>query len=234
MASNPSPKDNFDDDYDDRPMWKRRPITFFGIVLAFAGAAAYVGTRPTPEKVKAPKVEREITISLPPMPPPPPPPPPPPKVEPPKEEEIVKQETPVETPDPPPDAAPDPSPPSSNAPSAPGGILAAGNGRKGTGTIGGGKKRGKFDGFVISTQKALVSALKGNAATKTAALKCEASLWSDSTGRITKAVLKNISGDSKVAQTMDSSILEGFQLPEAPPVGMPMPINMRISIERPN
>ncbi len=232
MANNPTPKDDFEDDYDDRPMWKRRPITFFGILLAFVGAAVYVGTRPTPENVKVAKVEREIPISIS-MPMPPPPPPPPPKIEPPKEEEIVKQETPVETPDTP-DEPPDAAPPSSSAPAAPGGILAGGNGRKGTGTIGGGKKRGKFDGFVLATQKALVGALRQHAATKTAELKCDASLWTDSTGRVTKAVLKIVSGDSKVAQAMDSSILQGFQLPEAPPVGMPMPINMRITIARPN
>ncbi len=226
MAKQNLPEDEFDE-FDERPLYKRNPLAFLAMLGAFGGVAAYLATRPPVEKMRVSKVEHVVSITLPPPPPPLPPPPPPPPVE---VKEVVQEKV-VDEPDTPPDSPADAAP-SNDAPVAPGGVLPGGPRR--VASIGGGHKKGKYDGFVLSTQKALVSAITRNSFTKTAALRCEASLWTDSTGRVTKAVLRNVSGDQNTAQSLDANVLQGLQLPEPPPNGMPMPINMRINIARPN
>ena len=57
-------------------------------------------------------------------------------------------------------------------------------------------------------------------------------IWSDSDGHITRAQLDGTTGNSTVDDALKNQILVGFQLPEAPPVGMPMPIHMRISARK--
>ena len=212
---------------------------FIGIMLAIVllgGIASFMMSGGKKVKSVA-KKDEYITVTPLPKPPPPPPPlkpePPPPPDKPPEPEEMVEQEQ-VPDDEPPPDNSPPDSPPSdlgSNAtgsgPSIGGGT--GGNGRIGTGRKGGGSKWGYYAAKVQTTIK---DALGRNASTRSGSFSLQVRVWADSNGRITRAQLVGSSGNAAVDQSIKNQVLTGLQLPEPPPAGMPMPINMRISARK--
>lgn len=211
---------------------------FIGIMLAIVllgGIASFMMS--DGKKVKSvAKREEIITITLPPPLPPPiiKPEPPPPIEKPPEPEEMVEQEQ-VPDDEPPPEDSPAPeSPPSdfgSNASGSgpPMGGGTGGNGKIGTGRKGGGSKWGYYAAKVQTTIK---DALGRNASTRSASFSLQVRVWADSNGRITRAQLVGTSGNPAVDQSIRNQVLTGLQLPEPPPAGMPMPINMRISARK--
>jgi TonB family protein len=58
-------------------------------------------------------------------------------------------------------------------------------------------------------------------------------VWPDSNGRIIRAQLVGSSGNSAVDQAIKSQVLNGLQLPQAPPADMPTPIVLRITARKP-
>jgi protein TonB len=183
-------------------------------------------------KVPPPHKSEEIVIHLqppPPMPPPPPPPPQPPEqkfVEQPKDlKPLVKND--VKTPDKP----PGPPTPAASGPPSDFGLGGPGGGGGGGDGGGGGSVWGWYAGEV---QTQIADALRKNDKTRDARLRIKVRIWSDSSGRITRAELSGSSGDPSVDEALKNQVLTGLSLPEAPPSDMPMPIVMMINEQRPN
>jgi periplasmic protein TonB len=214
----------------------RVPIIIGAVVLLGGLVVAFL---PKGQTKKKPEVS--MVNIMPPLPPPPPPPPTPPPQEPPPEPdtkppEFQPEEKPVEAkPEPP---APDPAPALGSNIQGDGpnafGLSGGGNGvigGSGKGNGGGGTKWGWYAGKVQTT---VVQGLRSNRRTKSATLNIKVRVWVDSTGRVTRAVLSGSSGDPAVDRAIQNEVLNGLQLPEPPPDGMPMPIVMRITAQRPN
>jgi periplasmic protein TonB len=77
-------------------------------------------------------------------------------------------------------------------------------------------------------------ALRQNPHTRDATFSVKARIWSDLTGRVTRAKLAGTTGDRIVDNAIQNEVLTGLQLKEAPPDGMPMPIVMRLTGRRPD
>jgi TonB family protein len=82
--------------------------------------------------------------------------------------------------------------------------------------------------------KTVSDALGRNPATKYANYSVKVRIWSDSTGRVTKAKLAGSTGDPRIDEAIRKGVFAGLVLPEPPPDGMPMPIVMRIAERRPD
>lgn len=168
-----------------------------------------------------------VQIQLPPAPPPPPPPPPPPEQ---MKEEMIKQEEEKE-------AEPDPTPQESTAIKGPPGggpsLAAARQGNFFKPTGGNGKT--KWGWYAEQLKTRISEVLKNNPRTKKASIRSiDIRIWADpATGKIQRASLVSSTGDS----SLDSAIIEalqGAQLQQPPPDGMPMPITLRVNARRPN
>ena len=218
------------------------PWAVTGVVLLFIAGlwAISKGSGGTKSAVAA---EEVVSIVIPPPPPPPPPPPktepPPPKEEaPPEEEEMLVQEEVMEDELPPDDSPPEP--PSEDLStgitggSGPDMGLSGGNRN---GRIGGGPPRprgSRFGWYAAKVQSTIASALRNNPSTRNASFtSLTVRIWADATGRITRVQLVGTSGDPSVDQAIRNNALAGLQLSQAPPEGMPMPINLRVQARRP-
>lgn len=224
------------------PVKPSRHRLFIGLLLAvvlLGGIISFLTSESKPRR-KAPVQQEVITITLPPPPPPPLPPPPPPLNEPPppEEEEMMEQEA-VEDDEPPPEEAPPEAPPSEDLST---GIAGNGpdmgltRGGSGNGKIGGTGKQGggsRFGWYAAKVQSTIADALRRNSSTRKAVLNLQVRIWADADGRITRAQLVGTSGDPAVDAALKNQILTGLQLPQAPPAGMPMPINLRITARKP-
>ena len=172
-----------------------------------------------------------ITLPPPPLPPPPPPPPPPPT---PKDQEMVQQD-PVTDDEPPPDNSPPEAAPvdlstgiTGNGPDM---GLTRGSGNHNIG--GSGRRNGsKFGWYAAKVQSSITEALRHNPATRNSTMSLQVRIWSDTDGRITRAQLVGTTGNPTIDDTIKNQVLTGFQLPQAPPADMPMPINMRITARK--
>jgi len=84
-------------------------------------------------------------------------------------------------------------------------LASAGNGNGG-GTFGGQPNGGgsKWGAFAGQVQSKVASALRSNSQTKKANLKIQVRIWSDTTGRITRAKLDASTGDSKLDQVIQT------------------------------
>ncbi|MEP6669128.1 MAG: TonB C-terminal domain-containing protein [Chthoniobacter sp.] len=213
----------------------RTKIIIAAVVLLCGGAAYFLSGVKSTTAPKAP--ERMVSIQpLPPLPPPPPPPPPKVQPPPPKEEKMV-QETAAEekkveapkAPEPPKEAL------GTNLKGAGPGMAGLGGSGNGGGTFGGqpGGGGSKWGAFAGQVQSKVASALRSNSKTKKANLKIQVRVWSDTTGRITRAMLDTKTGDSTLDQVIQNEILTNLQLDQPPPAGMPMPIVMRLTARRP-
>jgi len=115
------------------------------------------------------------------------------------------------------------------------GMAGLGGSGNGGGTFGGqpGGGGSKWGAFAGQVQTKVANALRSNSQTKKANLKIQVRIWSDSTGRITRAKLDASTGDSKLDQVIQNDVLTNLQLDQPPPAGMPMPIVMRLTARRP-
>lgn len=215
----------------------RTKIVIAAIVLLGGGALYFLNAGKSTSGPKA--APQMVRISMPP-PLPPPPPPPPPKVvpPPPQQEQKMVQETAAE--EKPKEEAPKPQAPEP-APLGTGikgdgpgmsGLGGSGNG----GGFGGGKGGGggsKWGWYAGQVQARVAEALRRNSHTKTASMKIQVRIWSDTTGRVTRAKLDGTTGDPKLDAAIQNEVLTNLQLSEPPPSGMPMPIVMRLTARRP-
>ncbi|MFN0078600.1 MAG: TonB C-terminal domain-containing protein [Prosthecobacter sp.] len=110
--------------------------------------------------------------------------------------------------------------------------LSIGDSRGGSSLIGdqGGNKEGSLWGWYAGTvQSRIADALRGHPLTRRASFSNIVKIWSDATGRITRVKLSSSTGDQAVDNAIENEVLQGLVLAEAPPAGMPMPINLRLS-----
>ena len=225
---------NFDDDIDERGFLRR-----YGIAMGVAAVIIIVGVTVARQLASShtppPRREQEITmVKL--LPPPllPPPPPPPPEVQ---EQKMIEQ-TPVDPNEQKPDDKPAPPSPSlgtgikGNGPADGFGLSGSG----GNGTLGGsgGHIGSRWGWYAGEVQAAIGDALRKNDHTRNAGFRDEIRVWLDRTGRVTRAQLVSSTGDPAFEQAIKDNALNGLQLPDPPPAGMPMPIVMRVTALRPN
>ncbi len=130
-----------------------------------------------------------------------------------------------------PDKPAGPPGPKASGPPSDFGIGGAGGGDGGGGGGGGGSQWGWYAGEV---QARIVDALRQNDKTKAARIHLKVRIWVSNAGSVTRATLASSSGDASLDEALKNQVLIGLSLPEAPPSGMPMPIVMMISAQRPN
>lgn len=173
--------------------------------------------------------------------PPPAPTPPPPAATPPPAQEVKQEQKMVEqSPVDEHEEKPKDEPPPSAAIST--GIKGDGNadgfgvgGGNGNGMIGGGagRQHSKWGWYAGIVQSGISDVLRRNPKLRSASLNLKVRIWSDTTGRVTRAKISGDSSDPKTEQAIQDALM-GVQLKEAPPVGMPQPIVMRVIAKRPN
>ena len=186
-----------------------------------------------------------VLVNLPPPPPIPPPPRPPSQSPPPPVEGQQKmiEQTPVNETETKPVEASKPESPASDAPAL--GTSIQGNGPPdgfglrggdsfggGTGGKGNTVSRGnssRWGWYASQVQNAISQALQSNTNTRTANFSVDVQIWSDRTGRITRAHLVRSTGDSALDDAITNNVLTGLVLHESPPDGMPMPIVLRLT-----
>lgn len=152
-----------------------------------------------------------------------------------QETEFVPEEAPDSNPEP---AAEDPAPALGTGITGDGPPDGFGLGTKGgggrPGGIGGtGRGGSKYGAYAGKIQRTIVDALKAHRKTRSASVAVKVRVWADATGRITRVALGGTTGDPKLDAALRDEVLTGLQLPEPPPDGMPMPIVMRITGQRP-
>lgn len=222
---------------DDTFIGRHRAKLAIVAVLVIGSAIGYLMTREkTTRPYKAP--ERMVTIQ---MPPPQPPPPPPPKIQPPPPEQKMIEQAPVEEkpPEPKPLDEPPPTLGTNIKGDGPGSIPGLGSSGNGGGTrLGNGSGRrggGRWDAFALGVQSRILDAVSSHPKTRAASVrKLQIRVWADATGRITRVELAGSTGDAAVDAALRGDVLNGLQLKEPPPPGMPSPIVLRISSRRPN
>jgi periplasmic protein TonB len=211
----------------------------YGFALGVAGVLLLVVVIFAAQSIfkKGPKTQRERGFTMVQIPPPPsstPPPTPPPVIEE-KKQEMIEQDAVTEE-----DTKPEP--PQQPAPDLGTGIK--GNGAdafglsgRGNGLIGGkgsGGSRSKWGWYAAEVQRGIAAALQKNRRTRSANLRVTVRVWPDASGRITRAMLGESTGDSALDAAITNEVLTGLQLQEPPPAGMPSPIVLRITARRPN
>lgn len=152
---------------------------------------------------------------------------------------MIKETAAVE--EPPPDEAPssEPAPDVGTDLTGPGGPdgFNIGRSKGGTGRGGaglGGAPRSRWGYYAGQVQKTIADALRQNPKLRRAALSAQVRVWADSNGRITRVTLAKSTGNRELDDVLTSEALRGLQLAEAPPQGMPMPINLKLTARRPN
>ena len=155
---------------------------------------------------------------------------------------MEKETAPVEEPKPAEKIAP-PKAPDAPAPLGTGlkgdgpGLSGLGNGPGlGGGTLGGGngnKGGSRFGWYAGQVQAKIGEALRQNPKTRGSSLRIEVRIWPDTTGRITRAQLVGSTGDAALDSAIQNGVLNGLQLSEPPPAGMRLPINLRLTAQRP-
>ncbi len=227
------------DQNDDRGFFEKYGIAVvLGVVLLLivgvgVGVYWFAGKIPPPHKPD------EIMVRLLPAStalPPPPPPPPPPKIPPPPPSKRWWS-SPKSL-----NRSPSPKPKSTSRRDLPArrpaGLhrmmaSAAGGGGDGGDIGGGGGNGSKFGWYAAEVQARIADALRQNSKTRGANLRLKVRIWSDSSGRITRAELSGSSGDPAVDAAIKNEVLVGLKLQEPPPQDMPMPIVMMIREQRP-
>ena len=151
------------------------------------------------------------------------------------------EQTPVEN-EPKPEPTPDEPPPADVAT----GIVGNGppdgfglSGRSGSGLPGGtgsnrSAQRSRWGWYATQVQSRVQQAIVGNRATGYSNLRADVKIWTDSSGRITRATIASSTGNPTLDAALRDQVLTGLQLSEPPPEGMPMPITLRVNARRPN
>ena len=223
---------------DEDPEEKRGPWKW--VAIGLAGLAVVVTAVVVLMPSKAPQRHAVTMTTKITLPPPPPPPPPPPK--PPEPQKV--ENTPPKMTDPTPSPAPaKPSPPKAN-PAPPGQPLtgeagaganpyglAVGNG--GGNTIGGGGGEGGggngFGAFAGKLTGSIQSALQRNERTRFLKGRLELRLWLNEGGQITRAQVKNSSGDAGVDEAI-RQVINGLFAGDRAPSSMPQPVTVLVRL----
>jgi outer membrane biosynthesis protein TonB len=221
---------------------KHRLMVGFGLLAAIA-IAVWLGQKVFDQNTRPRHDQDFVMVDL----PPPPPAPPPPSQAPPtptESDDKMVEQSPVDETETKPDVAPKDQAPANEAAlgtsiqgngSSDGFGLAAGNG---SGSIGGtgrsashgsGSRWGWYAGQV---QNEISQALQNNHSTRTADFRVVVRIWSDRTGRITRARLAGSTGNAALDSAITNDILRGLILQEPPPDGMPMPIVLRLTAQQ--
>lgn len=227
--------DNYNEQ-DDMTFLERHKIMLSVAVLAVISVGVFTLQSKFSKPSSSHKGSEIVSIRLPApvaTPPPPAPTPPPQEI---KQEQKMIEQAPVdekeEKPDDkPPEAAPVTTSIVGNGPDPFG--LKAGNGGNYLGGSGASQQRSKWGWYAGQVQSTIGDALRKNPLTRSAALSLKVRIWPDITGRVTRAKLMESTNDPKV-DTAINEALTGLQLKEAPPAGMPTPIVLRITAQRPN
>ena len=92
----------------------------------------------------------------------------------------------------------------------------------------------KWGWYASQVQARISEELRKNPRTRKASGRFEVRIWVDpATGRITRGKLESSTGDAALDQAIIEA-LQGTQLQQPPPDGMPMPIVLRVTARRPN
>jgi len=83
--------------------------------------------------------------------------------------------------------------------------------------------------YANQVQSGISQALQSNNNTRTADFRIVVQIWSDRTGRITRAHIAGSTGNAALDNAITNEVLVGLILQEPPPEGMPMPIVLRLT-----
>ncbi|MGC3989371.1 MAG: energy transducer TonB [Chthoniobacteraceae bacterium] len=180
------------------------------------------------------KTDMVITAIMPPPPPPPMTPPPPPP------EQKIEEKQPEDAPKPD-DKPKDPPKPKDEAPPSLGTNLKgdgndafglSGNGNGGM-VGGGGDGDGQWRMYGEQVKSSISQALRANPRTRSATFNLSmVRLWVDATGHV-RATFNSSTGDTALDSAI-KDVIESLPPQDAPPVGMPQPIRLRMSATRSN
>lgn len=223
---------------------KYRVIIGCGLIAAIA-TAVWFGQKRFNRTSHARQEQRVILVNLPPPPPLPPPAPRPSQLPPPpaaSEQKMIMQ-APVNEVESKADEPSKNEPPASE--SSPLGTSIQGNGPPdGFGLRGGNSFGGSIGGtgntsaqagssrwgwYAGQVQNVISQALQSNINTRTADFRVDVQIWSDRTGRITRARIARSTGNAALDSAITNEVLAGLVLQEPPPDGMPMPIVLRLT-----
>ena len=228
---------------------KYRVILGCGLAAVIA-VAAWFGQRHSTRASRPRPEQNVILVNLPPPPPvaPAPRPPsqsPPPPVE--SQQKMIEQAPVNETETKPVEASRAESPSSDSAAlgtsiqgSGPPDGFGLRGGNSFGGSVGGtgtGASRGsssRWGWYASQVQSSISQALQSNINTRTANFRVDAQIWSDRTGRITRAHLLRSTGDPALDGAITNDVLASLVLQEPPPDGMPMPIVLRLTARNPS
>jgi periplasmic protein TonB len=102
----------------------------------------------------------------------------------------------------------------------------------GTGGAGNAINRGsnsRWGWYAGQVQNTISQSLQSNANTRAADFRVDVQIWSDRTGRITRAHIVRSTGDAALDNAITNEVLVGLHLQEPPPDAMPMPIVLRLT-----
>jgi len=223
------PVSSFDDEEDDRSFFQRYRVAMG--VIAVAMVVVVVTIKLVAGANSSPRRESSLVlVALPPPPPPPPVQPAPPEPKMVDQQTFEPEEKPQEEPPKPPD-----QPPIGTNIKGDGSENAFGLGNSsGSGFGNRGEAGSRFGWYAGQVQSKIGEALRNNRKTRNAEMTVRARIWSDATGRITRAELAGSTSDASLDATIKDEVLTGLQLREPPPAGMPMPIVLRLTAKRPN
>jgi len=214
--------------------------------MALIGVAVWFGRRNFDQPSRPRREQNVVLVNLPPPPPLPPPPRPQAQPLPPMESEqkMVTQEPVNETESKPQEAeASKGEAPATEAPALGTSIQGDGPpdgfGLRGGNSFGAGSGKTTSHGgssrwgwYASQVQSVISQALRSNDNTRSAGFRVVVQIWSDHTGRITRAHLAGSTGDAALDNAITNQVLGSLILQEPPPDGMPMPIVLRLTARR--
>jgi hypothetical protein len=112
----------------------------------------------------------------------------------------------------------------------PGGIGLIGGGGGDGGGAGGNASWADYNSLL---QVQITQALQHNPRTRDAIFEVTARIWIDGSGIVTRAIVST-TGDAAMDAALKNEVLTGARYSAAPPAGMPMPVVLRITGERPS
>ena len=233
MNTRPDP---FDDQDDEKTFLERHRVVLGIVAVAVIAITVTLMQRKFSGSGSARQKGPEIvSVRLPPPPPTPPPAAPTPPPQEIKREEKMEIQNPVANDEQKPDDKPPETAPITTNNVGAGGPdfgLRAGNGGNLIGGNGSGRQGSKWGWYAGQVQTAIADALRKQAGVRTASLNLKVRIWPDAAGRVTRAKLAGTTHDEKLDAAVNAA-LTGLQLKEPPPQGMPLPIVLRISAQRP-
>jgi len=219
----------WDDQEAEVAAWKKWALPVIAGVL-LAGGIGFVAQTMSKKGPTPPPEQETVKVEIFRQPPPPPVIPPPPQQMEDKKDDVVEE---VKEPD----AQPEPAAQVETALKGDGSggmVLKSGNG---SGVFNPGNsvspERLRWKAYAGQVSNSITRALGSNPKTRKASMQIVVHVWLDSTGAITRATLDGSTSDAALDAAI-RELLPGLQAPEPPPVGMPMPINMKITGRRPN